>query len=410
MIAKVLFTLLLLASLGQIISQDTERLTSEEFYSGIKDERFDVIIDVRTIEEWDRGHIHGATFMEDLNRYGTSSEISTPADLEGCEDCTIAVYCNSGARASQAARILADAGFKTPIYNGLGVMQWQAAGYPLVNTPSVVAPCQDGLSCSGESLTEPPTESPTEPPTESPTWPDDFPCFSGQSTVEVKERGKVPLLEVQVGDRVRVKGNRYEEVYFFGHRDESVSATYLQFLPSLLEASRDHMIFIQNRGAIPASKVQVGDLLVNGDAVKAIREVKRVGAFAPFTPSGTIVVNDVLSSTYISFQDSSVVKIGFIETNITYQWMAHTFMAPYRIWAKYCGGRFIEGVDTWPSFGYKYYTWLLRQNPLFMGIIFIPIISVCFIFASLENICSHFFSFAVCAITFIILRKSSKRP
>lgn len=98
--------------------------------------KLDVIVDVRSFAEWQTGHIEGATLVENLASLG-----ATPADLAGCEYCNIAVYCRSGNRARLALTKLIAAGFRGRLYNGLGTFQWTNAGYPLVNTPSVIPPC-----------------------------------------------------------------------------------------------------------------------------------------------------------------------------------------------------------------------------------------------------------------------------
>lgn len=55
----------------------------------------DVILDVRTQSEWDNiGRIEGATLAENLGSFGsTTISGASPADFQGCEFCTIAVYC-----------------------------------------------------------------------------------------------------------------------------------------------------------------------------------------------------------------------------------------------------------------------------------------------------------------------------
>ena len=53
--------------------------------------------------------------------------------------------------------------------------------------------------------------------------------------------------------------------------------------------------------------VGVGDKLLMGAGgvikVTKIATVNRQGAFAPFTESGTIVVSDILASSYVSLQE-----------------------------------------------------------------------------------------------------------
>ena len=70
------------------------------------------------------------------------------------------------------------------------------------------------------------------------------------------------------------------------------------------------MVFVMNKGAIPASMVQVGDKLVGGAAVSSITKVTHRGIFAPSTPSRILVVNGVVASSYVSFQESDVLDIG----------------------------------------------------------------------------------------------------
>ena len=138
-----LWTSLLLLFLVLPTALAVEILTSQEVYDGIVAGRFDVIVDVRTPEEWATGHLPNATLLDSLALFNTTGQVATPDDLPGCEgSCVILVYCRSGSRAAEASRILEEHGFAVPVYNGLGVNQWTAAGYDLVNTASTVPPCQ----------------------------------------------------------------------------------------------------------------------------------------------------------------------------------------------------------------------------------------------------------------------------
>lgn len=100
---------------------------------------FRVLVDVRTQDEWDMGHLPNATFIESLHVNGNTSL------LAGCEECNIAVYCHSGRRAMNAAEVLDGAGFKH-VYNVLGVEQWMEAGVELVNTPDRKPGCDKHCS------------------------------------------------------------------------------------------------------------------------------------------------------------------------------------------------------------------------------------------------------------------------
>lgn len=135
--------LLLLASSSSVVRSEIIELTSEEFFTMKEDGAFQAIIDVRTRAEWDEtGHVANATLLDSLQNANTADEIATIADLAGCEECPIVVYCRSGQRANVALEKLELAGFQGPLYNGLGVNQWTEAGYELVTTESVDPPCK----------------------------------------------------------------------------------------------------------------------------------------------------------------------------------------------------------------------------------------------------------------------------
>mmetsp|Transcript_35413 Transcript_35413/g.50219 ORF Transcript_35413/g.50219 Transcript_35413/m.50219 type:complete len:417 (+) Transcript_35413:402-1652(+) len=68
------------------------------------------------------------------------------------------------------------------------------------------------------------------PPTNAPVQMLPEGCFSGENEVEVLSKGRVKMQNLQLGDMVRVRDNRYERVYSFGHRDESGSSGYMQIV------------------------------------------------------------------------------------------------------------------------------------------------------------------------------------
>ena len=121
-------------------------IEASDLHSGLKLGAFDLIVDVRSLVEWEEGHIEGATLMVDL---ASTKNVSS---LRGCEKCRIALYCRSGARAASAITFLESLGF-TSLFNGLGVMQWTSAGYPLSNAKSVVPDCGvDSSKCMVPSM------------------------------------------------------------------------------------------------------------------------------------------------------------------------------------------------------------------------------------------------------------------
>lgn len=79
-----------------------------------------VVIDVRTPEEYEKGHLEGATL---INFYGEdfSQKIN-----ELPKDQKYLVYCHSGGRSAKAVKQMEDAGF-TDVHNMLGGWSaWQS--------------------------------------------------------------------------------------------------------------------------------------------------------------------------------------------------------------------------------------------------------------------------------------------
>ena len=78
-------------------------------------------LDVRTPAEWNAAHVPGSTLLplEDLEE--RAGEL--PRDLE------LVVYCRSGNRSAEAARILLEAGFSDVYSMDGGLSDWIEAGY-----------------------------------------------------------------------------------------------------------------------------------------------------------------------------------------------------------------------------------------------------------------------------------------
>jgi phage shock protein E len=102
-VALLLIGYLLLTRRGDVAVSDARRLVT----GGAK------LIDVRTAEEFAEGHIDGALNIpvHELDR--------RMAEL-GPKDTSIIVYCRSGARSAQAARMLKGAGYAS--VRNLGAM------------------------------------------------------------------------------------------------------------------------------------------------------------------------------------------------------------------------------------------------------------------------------------------------
>jgi rhodanese-related sulfurtransferase len=131
----------LLASLLAACAGITPVLSPAKLYEELMAARVDALIDVRSLGEWEEGHLGAADLVESMH---VNKDVSS---LKGCEECRIVTYCHSGMRASISAKILLDNGFKN-VSNGLGIKQWEDAGYRLVSGSSIKPSCAGTGVCS----------------------------------------------------------------------------------------------------------------------------------------------------------------------------------------------------------------------------------------------------------------------
>lgn len=87
-----------------------------------------VVLDVRTPEEFDAGHLAGAT-MIDFYETGFSAQI---ADLD--RDAPYLMYCRTGNRSGQTRALMESLGFTNVIDVEGGIVAWTAAGHPTTVT------------------------------------------------------------------------------------------------------------------------------------------------------------------------------------------------------------------------------------------------------------------------------------
>jgi len=93
-----------------------------EFAEAVADTSY-VVLDVRTPAEYAEGHIPGTHFNIDVleDNYTETALKTLPKDKP------VALYCRSGNRSKNAARILAENGYQV-LELGTGFRGWSAAG------------------------------------------------------------------------------------------------------------------------------------------------------------------------------------------------------------------------------------------------------------------------------------------
>ena len=117
----VLLTVMLLAACGQDKDNNQEavyvNITAEEAKKIMDAEEGYIILDVRTQEEYDQGHIPGAILIPDTEVEVTAEEVLTDKDQ------LLLVYCRSGRRSKLASEILVELGY-TNIKEFGGIIDW----------------------------------------------------------------------------------------------------------------------------------------------------------------------------------------------------------------------------------------------------------------------------------------------
>lgn len=192
-------------------------------------------------------------------------------------------------------------------------------------------------------------------------------CLSESATVEVFQGGLVALKDLQLGDRVKTSTG-YEPVYSFGHHDLESSADFLAIHTSNnkrpLEITKDHLLFLRGQVTpVPAGSVRVGDRLQTQDKegaiVTKIGAIHKQGLYAPLTASGTVVVDGVLASSYVTLQGSAFVHFQGIKTWLSQERFVHVLLSPHRL---LCMGLFpalgetytVNGMPIWVDYGIQY--------------------------------------------------------
>ena len=116
-----LLAVMLLTACGQDINNDQGavyvNITAEEAKRIMDNEEGYIILDVRTQEEYDQGHIPGAIVISHEEIAEKAEEVLTDKNQ------LILVYCRSGRRSKIAAEALAELGY-TNIKEFGGIIDW----------------------------------------------------------------------------------------------------------------------------------------------------------------------------------------------------------------------------------------------------------------------------------------------
>eukprot|EP00547_Thalassionema_nitzschioides_P009790 CAMPEP_0194228308 /NCGR_PEP_ID=MMETSP0156-20130528/43301_1 /TAXON_ID=33649 /ORGANISM="Thalassionema nitzschioides, Strain L26-B" /LENGTH=493 /DNA_ID=CAMNT_0038960819 /DNA_START=124 /DNA_END=1603 /DNA_ORIENTATION=+ len=189
-----------------------------------------------------------------------------------------------------------------------------------------------------------------------------FGCFSGSTLVhrqsEVGHREWVSLDRVEIGDVIEVAKDKFEPIYAFGHINPDEEGSYMELNfdqeQEPLQITEEHLIWTLNKGAVPAGSLKVGQevVLAGGYAttVTSMQMKTSKGVYAPFTPSGTLVLNHgIMASSYVSL--TTYTRLPLIPSAY-HHLIAHFFTFPHRFSCHYqstCPNATYteEGINVW---------------------------------------------------------------
>lgn len=261
-------------------------------------------------------------------------------------------------------------------------------------------------------------------------------CFSGRATVNVFGKGTLEMKDLQVGDLV-VTGSekqRYQPVYAFGHYKEKAPPTEFLKIETFpfdrkkraVEITGQHMIYLHGKpNPVRADSLKVGDVL-RGDhnrglTVTKISIVKRRDNYAPLTPHGTVVVDGIVASSYISLQEFAREHIELGESgftvNLSQRVIVHVALSPYRMYcmgltSNRCQSYNENGLPHYVAFGLKVADWGNAQHvlvQLFGLMAFFVILSP---FVVVEDLAGPEYGptmLLVIILTFILYKRSNYR-
>ena len=183
--------------------------------------------------------------------------------------------------------------------------------------------------------------------------------------------------QLKIGDLVLSGDGSFSKVYSFAHKQPNTKIQYLHVLTASmdknqpLEISAEHLIYVHKEASsakklVPAASLKVGQYLVAHDGSSSeIRSVKirpSKGVYSPLTASGTLVVNGVVASNYVS--------PGWIVSKVsgeTLHYLEHAGVLLYRLFCTMvnCEGETYDathGLNMWVLFWFNLEQWQLHAG------------------------------------------------
>jgi hypothetical protein len=183
-------------------------------------------------------------------------------------------------------------------------------------------------------------------------------------------------------------------VYAFGHRHESQPATFLQIYTNDThvpppDVTANHLVYKYvsgNSKPVPVAHLQQGDKLIHADGhaitiVKIASTMRNDGIYAPHTASGTIIVNNHVFSTYVTFNGQSHLTVGRQFPVMSWHTVNHIWFTPLRLWCLHGSGCMCkqhnhEGYHYWAKVALVLNDFWSQQHTLVQMIMMVPILAI----------------------------------
>lgn len=102
------------------------QITADEVYKAINEKKDVVILDVRTVGEYEKGHIEGSINIS-VDDIGSQIFSAIPD-----KNKTIYVYCFSASRSDVAVGVMTQHEYTNAFSMANGLLMWKSKQYPLV--------------------------------------------------------------------------------------------------------------------------------------------------------------------------------------------------------------------------------------------------------------------------------------
>lgn len=232
-------------------------------------------------------------------------------------------------------------------------------------------------------------------------------CFSSSTTLHTKDKGIVPITNINVGDAVLTGSGKYDTVYSIDHKHPTKRANFIRIYvdttaqddKDYIETTKNHMIFLGNNNPVPAHSIVVGDavktMMGPRFVTKILSNVVSNGLYNILTDDGTVVVNNggVVASTYSALplfvgdnnKSSEYLIEAFGFKMMTHQFFYNTLLKPYSFVCNAISLELCQMSDNEErvfisEFGATIYDTAMKQNRLYKLMCFSVIISfVCMI-------------------------------